>query len=423
MDHLINDQKVVDLTKKYSTPFYLYDGDKLKEKYYNFKKGLHKNIEIYYSLKANNNISIASLYKSLGSGIEIASKGELYIALKAGFNPQKIIFSGPGKTFEELNYAIQEGIKLIIVESIEEIKLLDSIAIQHNKIVSVAIRINPDEKTAAQVKMTGIPSQFGIDKEILNSALSEINLCNNLVFSGIHVYLGTQNLDEKDIIKNIKYTLKVALDIYFEHGLICKVIDFGGGFGIPYFQGQNILKMDEIKLVLNSLVSNNKVFADTKFILESGRYLLAESGMYITKVTYRKISKGKTFLIVDGGLHHCVAPTFQGRLIRDNFPVKLISSPKNSVKETVTIVGPLCTPEDCLAKNIKLPKAIPGDHICILNVGAYGLSYSPVHFLGHTTPYELLKIDNNFVKIRDKGNHDDILNNQILINLKGENYE
>ncbi|EML6324634.1 diaminopimelate decarboxylase [Bacillus cereus] len=413
------------ICSKFPTPLFLYDGNYLKEHIRNIQNHLHPAVQIFFSLKSNNNASIANLIRGSGCGIEVASKGELYLALKAGYKPKEILFSGPGKQIDELELAIDLGIYSIIIESIDELRIVSKLASLKSKNVKVSVRINPDIDVArTSIKMGGVPRQFGIDESKIPYVLNLIENLPNVDFKGIHVYMGTQILNSDQLIKTFTYTLELAKSIKDEYGLICEMIDLGGGLGIPYFKHEKELDFLLLAKELNSLIEEGLIhFPNTKFIIESGRYLVAKAGIYLTKVLYTKDSKGEKFLIVDGGLNHHVAATFRGRTMRNNFPLTVILEKVNESygkQENVTIVGPLCTPEDCLAKNVNLPQVKSGDIICIFNSGAYCLSYSPNHFLGHPTPMEILLLDDQEYVIRERGNEEDLLRYQNIIKFEVE---
>jgi diaminopimelate decarboxylase/L-glutamyl-[BtrI acyl-carrier protein] decarboxylase len=386
------------------------------------KKQLLSNVDIFLSLKANPSIGLANLYNKIGACVEVASIGELKSAMVAGFSEDNIIFSGPGKRFDELNFAIDKGIYCIIIESFEEIMQIATIAETKNKIVDLGIRINPSLKNMnnSTIKMGGVSSQFGIEEEDIGKCIRYIKSNSYLRFKGIHVYTGTQILDYKKIIESVKYTLNLSIKIEKEYAINVEMIDFGGGFGVKYFEHEKYLDFQQFSKEFNELLISHRLKKPkTRYIIESGRYLLAESGYYLAKVNYIKESKGKTYIVVDGGLNHHQSSTFRGRLMRNNFPIKILNkTEKNTPSRKVSIVGPLCTPEDCLASDVLLPHIEVGDYICIENSGAYGLTYSPFLFLSHATPPEVLNIGTKDFVIRERINPEYFLENQSIIPSK-----
>lgn len=424
-----NDSTLIEKANGYGTPMYVYDGDALKDHYDHITAWLHQSAEVFFSFKSNGNVSIASLLQSFGAGIEVASIGELLMAVKAGYSPQHIIFSGPGKQKQEIDVAIQHEIYCIIAESKEELIYIAESAKHQDKQASVGIRINPESiESRAKIKMGGVPSPFGIDESKLKDVFDLFQKYDHwLVFKGIHMYLGTQVLDETSLLSSFEYTLNTAVRIKKEYGLTCQMVDLGGGFGIPYFQHETPLQAERLFQNVAELIRAYEAELEfPRFIIEMGRFLLAECGVYLTTIQYVKESKGQTFLIADGGMHHHQAMTFRGRLLRNNYPMRLIkpsSKPSAVVKQS--IVGPLCTPEDLIGRQVELPQGDVGDLLCIEKSGAYGLCYSPTLFLGHSSPLELLLFEGNDYVIRDRGAPDDLLlkQNRLFFRQRRDEYD
>ncbi len=417
----LTESEIAACSNDFETPFYLYDGDFMEQHYKRLRALTDPAIQFYLSLKANNNLHIVRLFQQWGAGIEVASAGELALALHAGFTADKIIFSGPGKKKSELELAIGKGIYCIIVESIDELHYIEELARLEHKVVNIAVRINPDQSFGnTAIKMGGVPRQFGIDESMLDSVFDAIGRLRHVKFIGIHVYTGTQNLNADSIIESMKYTVDLGAKIFEQYGIVCELINLGGGFGVPYFAHEKSLDIGKITAAVNAYVRQARasLFGKTAFVIESGRFLLAQAAVYVTKVLYRKYSKGEVFIIVDGGMHHHAASTFRGRNIRSNYPMKCIrlqEADRPGEPEKVTIAGPLCTPEDCIGKDVKLPSLYPGDLVYVLNSGAYGLSFSPVHFLGHPAPMEILKREGTYRVIRHRGSAEDLIRNQAAL--------
>ncbi|MFF2154427.1 type III PLP-dependent enzyme [Paenibacillus chitinolyticus] len=422
---MINDDQILEASKNNETPFYLYDGIRLQETYNMLRKSFHPSLDIFLSLKANNNVSIAKLFKDWGAGIEVASKGELYLALQSGFKPENIIFSGPGKRERDITEALNSDIYSIIAESMKEVEQIIDICKRLNKKARIGLRVNPDFIMAkTTIKMGGVPRQFGIDESEVWSTIELIlnQKSEHVEFYGIHIYMGTQILSENQIIENISYTLNLARKINKQYQISCPFVNIGGGFGIAYFTNEEDIDIKKIINLINEKITGFiEDYPSTRIIFESGRYLLAKSGNYISKIVYVKESKGEKFVIIDGGMNHHAASTFRGRYVRNNYPIKLIkqnlSDHVEMETEIVNIVGPLCTPEDCVGRSVPLPVAEIGDLVCINNSGAYGLSYSPVFFLGHSMPAELLLMNGKLHIIRKRGNEKDLLLNQSMCDL------
>ncbi|MGF7050445.1 diaminopimelate decarboxylase/L-glutamyl-[BtrI acyl-carrier protein] decarboxylase [Paenibacillus sp. DS2015] len=420
-----SDEKIKVALIKHPTPFYLYDQEILINTYKGITQLLHPSVDVYLSLKSNNNVYLTNLFCQMGSGIEIASAGELHLAIKSGFPMNRIIYSGPGKTQDDLKVAVNTGIRCVIVESLEEARILSGVAMELGKNAAYAVRVNPDingGKTA--ISMGGGPRQFGVDESQLEAFFANVSTLPSLDFMGIHVYMGTQILQKDVLIDMFNYTLNLARTIIDKYKMPVRMVDLGGGFGVPYFTHEKPLDMEGVLIALNHMLDKYLIdFPDTNFVIESGRYLLAASGIYAAKILYKKESKGETFLITNGGMHHHAAATFRGRAMKGNFPMKVIrrNAPSDSshqtISETVNVTGVLCTPEDCLARKVEVPIAEPGDWVVWFNSGAYGLSFSPIHFLGHPTPMELLMVGDQLNVIRNKGSESDLLLHQ---NIKFE---
>ncbi|MFB5267252.1 type III PLP-dependent enzyme [Paenibacillus enshidis] len=423
----IPDDQLLSIIRSHRTPFFLYDGDALCSHVSSMLARLHPAVKLHYALKANGNVSIAALLRSLGCGAEIASSGELYTALKAGYEPEDIIFAGPGKTESELNETVETGIGCVNVESVRELRLLEKAAERSGARVRAAVRINPDaDVSGATIKMGGTARPFGVDESQLDVFFAALRECRHIQFQGIQIYTGTQMLKAEDIIGSFENTVRLAGEIGVKYSLPVHSINLGGGFGIPYFAHEQPLDMDRVLQHLNRLAAEAvQRMPGVRLIIESGRYLVAQSGMYVAKVLYTKTSKGEKFAVTDGGMNHYASAAFRGRRLRDNFPVRVFSvhnrkqggdNPEQAdQEEEVTVVGPLCTPEDCLVRKAKLPLIREDDYIGIPNAGAYGLSYSPVDFLGHPAPAELLAAGGQVYVIREHGNRTDALRHQRLI--------
>ena len=298
------------LANKYGTPLYAYSTDIIRKKYLLLKANIPENIDIFYSIKANPNLSICSFINSIGAGAEISSSGELFAALKSGFSPKKIIFDGPGKTDEELKYAIKNGVNIINVESVSELKRINSIAKNQNKKVNVCLRINPRLRLETKILMGSGSQKFGIDEEKAGSVINFALGLNNINLLGIHIYSGSQITSNSELLKNIENTIRIACEYSKKFNFPLKCINLGGGIGIPY---DKKLEVDIKKFGegLSSIIKKKSILynlKDTKFILELGRYLTAEAGIYLTKVIDVKESRGRKYVIVDGGINHSFIP-------------------------------------------------------------------------------------------------------------------
>ncbi|MMZ43916.1 L-glutamyl-[BtrI acyl-carrier protein] decarboxylase [compost metagenome] len=416
------DEVLLERFGEHPTPFYYYDGDALHAHVSSLLARLHPAVRVHYALKANGNVALAGLLRSLGCGVEIASAGEMFVAMEAGYAAEDVLYAGPGKTTPELREAITCGIGCIHVESVRELRLLEDIAAQTGVFVRAAVRINPDnDLSGATIKMGGVPRPFGVDEGQLDHFFKVLEDCPHVYFQGIQVYTGTQMLKADQILASFANTLQLAERVQAQYGVAMHTINLGGGFGVPYFAHEQPLDMDHVIDGLNALAEQTRSrMPGVRLIIESGRYLVAQSGMYVCRALYTKESKGEKFVVADGGMNHYVAATFRGRRLRDNYPVRIMrrqSAEVSTELETVSIVGPLCTPEDCIVKKAELPPIQEGDYIAFPNAGAYGLSYSPLYFLGHATPAELLDYRGKVHIIREHGDRTDLLHHQRMIAL------
>jgi diaminopimelate decarboxylase len=380
------------------TPFYAYDRALLARRVAELRKVLPPAVKLHYAMKANPMPALVGYMAGLVDGIDVASGGELKIALDAGADPRETSFAGPGKSADELRQAIAAGI-LVNVESFREIDLLAGISAGLGLPARVAVRVNPDfELKSSGMKMGGGPKQFGIDAEQVPEALAEIGRHggNRLAFEGFHLFAGSQNLKAEAIVEAQckSYALALRLAAYAPEPV--RFLNLGGGFGIPYFPGEQRLDLAPIGANLATLVERSKSeMPGAELVIELGRYLVGEAGIYVTRIVDRKVSRGQVFLVVDGGLnHHLSASGNFGQVIRKNYPVAIGNRMGDCGDmidyETASVVGPLCTPLDILADRMGLSKAKPGDFVVIFQSGAYGASASPQAFLGHPVVVEVL---------------------------------
>lgn len=373
------------------TPFYVYDRGAVSARVGVLRQHLPRQVRLHYAMKANPMPAVVALMTQQVDGIDVASAGELKVALDAGANAAEISFAGPGKTERELEQAVASRI-LVNVESFREIRLLDEISQRLGRAARVAVRVNPDfELKASGMKMGGGAKQFGIDAEQVPMALAEIGR-RGLAFEGFHIYSGSQNLRHEAICEAQNKTLALAERLAEDAPGLVKVLNLGGGFGIPYFKGEQPLDLAPVGENLQRIVARAKSsMPQARLVIELGRYLVGEAGLYVCRVIDRKISRGEIFLVTDGGLHHHLAATGNfGQVIRKNYPVVIGNRVRGSVREVASVVGPLCTPLDLLAERMELAQAQEGDLIAVFQSGAYGFSASPHRFLGHPPPLEVL---------------------------------
>ncbi len=372
------------------TPFYAYDRKLLSRRVAELREHLPPSISLHYAMKANPMPAVVDHMAREVDGIDVASGRELRVALDAGMDPQEISFAGPGKHAGELAQAIASGV-LINVESPTELKTIARLANELKAMARIAIRVNPDfELKSSGMKMGGGPKQFGIDAEQLPELLPTI--AHPLVFEGFHIFSGSQNLKAEAIIEAQIKALALAVRLAaFAPGPV-RMLNIGGGFGIPYFPGESRFDLAAVGVHLHALVDEAKrVLPEAELVVELGRYLVGEAGVYVSRVIDRKVSRGQVFLVTDGGLHHHLSASGNfGQVIRKNYPVAIGTRANDGEREIASVVGPLCTPLDLLADRMDLACADIGDLVVVFQSGAYGLTASPGHFLSHPPAVEVL---------------------------------
>ncbi len=402
------------IVASYGTPLFVYDGSVLQQKWDLLRKTFPPEFRISYSVKANPNPAILRFFLSRGSGLEIASGGELHLALAAGCPPEKILFAGPGKTEAELEFALRQGVDEIHAESSLEVERISALSRKLGLCGPVALRVNPSvEAQGGAMRMGGKPAPFGIDEEKVDAVIERIVSDPALEFRGIHLFTGTQILDHAVLIRQYRKGIEIALRIARGVERPLHTVDFGGGLGIPYFSGDAEVDIESLHNEVNTLmheVKKEPLFSGTRFMLEPGRYLVGEAGTYVTRIIDKKVSRGKTYLVVDGGMnHHLAASGNLGQVIKRNFPVAILNKGQSEERQKVDLVGPLCTPLDLLARDADLPKAKVGDLVGVAQSGAYARTASPLGFLSHPSPAEVL-VENGQVRlIRRRGTYRDLL--------------
>lgn len=373
------------------TPFYAYDRRLISQRIEWLRQCLPEEIHIHYAMKANPMPAVVQHMASLVDGIDVASAGEMKVALDTPMAPENISFAGPGKRDDELACAIAAGI-VINLESEQEMERVAGLAQHQDRRPKVAVRVNPDfELKSSGMKMGGGAKQFGIDAEHVPAVLARIGALE-LDFQGFHIFTGSQNLKVAAIQEAHEKTFALAAALARHAPREVRLLNIGGGFGIPYFPGDEPLDLKAVGDNLRQLLPEAKRWLPkAQVVVELGRYLVAEAGIYVCRVLERKKSRDKIFLITDGGLHHHLAASGNfGQVIRKNYPVGVGTKVNGTARETVSVVGPLCTPLDLLADQMEMGQAEAGDLVVVFQSGAYGLTASPTAFLSHPLPIEVL---------------------------------
>lgn len=373
------------------TPLFAYSGEMIRQRMAALRAAMPGRLRIHYAIKANPYAPLLELLAGLSDGFDVASGGELRMALAAGQAASAISFAGPGKRDQELELAIGEGVTLNL-ESEHEARRALAIGQRVGKAPRLAIRVNPDfELRGSGMKMGGGAKPFGVDVERVPTLARDV-IAAGAEWRGLHIFAGSQALDAAAIIEAQANTLGLAARLARDIGVPLPHLNMGGGFGIPYFHGDEPLDIATIGAALaERFAALPSELADTEFAIELGRYLVGEAGVYLTRIVDRKESHGQTFLVTDGGLHHQLAASGNfGTVVRRNYPAAIASRFNAAAEETVSIVGCLCTPLDRLADQAHLPRAAVGDLVAMFCAGAYGATASPAAFLGHEPARELL---------------------------------
>lgn len=373
------------------TPFYAYDRAAISARVAELRSQLPAGVLLHYAVKANPMPAIVHHLASRVDGLDVASAAEMRAALDTGMPPSHISFAGPGKTPEELECAAAAGI-VVNVESPHELEILAARALALGVRPKVAVRVNPGfELKASGMKMGGGARPFGIDAEAVPEVLARIGELG-LDFEGFHIFGGAQNLRAEAIQEAQLKAMQLGIALSRHAPSPVRILNIGGGFGIPYFPGDRPLDTAAVGRNLARLLpALQRDLPGAALVVELGRYLVGEAGVYVCRVLDRKVSRGHIFLVTDGGLHHHLAASGNfGQVIRKNYPVMVGNRVIGRERERVSVVGPLCTPLDVLADSMDMAKAGVGDLIVVLQSGAYGLSASPTAFLGHPAPLEVL---------------------------------
>ena len=388
----INGRKLTDIAAEIGvTPFYAYFSALLDQRIAALRSALPERIRIHYAMKANPMPAVVNHLTPLVDGLDVASAGELGIALDTGMPPEQISFAGPGKRSAELEAAIRAGI-VINIESPNELARAMELGRTIGQRPRIALRVNPDfELKSSGMRMSGGPKPFGIDAEQVPELLQGIQQAA-LDFHGFHIFSGSQNLKAEAICEAQQKSLELAIRLAADAPAPPLEINIGGGFGIPYFPGDTPLDLAPIGANLERLADKTAAeLGETSIVIELGRYIVGEAGIYVARIIDRKQSRGQTFLVTDGGLHHHLAASGNfGQVLRKNYPVLIGNKVFAEPREVVSVVGPLCTPLDLLADKMEMARADIGDYVVVFQSGAYGLTASPINFLSHPHPAEFL---------------------------------
>lgn len=394
---ILGGQKVSELAERVGqTPFYAYDSAVIADRIARLRAIMPAQAKLHYALKANPFAPLLAWMRQHVDGVDCASAGELELALQAGFDARQIGFAGPGKTNADLAYAWRERVT-VTIESPRQLTELARLAAS-NSGLAVAIRVNPSHQLRATgMQMGGGSSAFGVDEEAVPALIAQARALGIDVV-GLHFFAGSQSLSAEQLAQAIRANASAAREIMHGGGQAWRWLNLGGGFGVPYAAGETELELRAGGAISSALHDAARAVAPLELRLELGRYLVADAGVYVCRVIDRKVSRGRLYCIVDGGLHHNLAATGNfGQVIKRAYPVAIANRivdpdrPDDALPvERADVVGPLCTPLDCFGRNVALSRFEVGDLLAVFRSGAYGLSASPNRFLGHPNCAEVL---------------------------------
>ncbi|MFC7533534.1 pyridoxal-dependent decarboxylase, exosortase A system-associated [Actinoplanes sp. GCM10030250] len=374
------------------TPFFAYDRRLLTERVRLLRDTLPSDLQLSYAVKANPMPAVVQHMSGLVDSFDVASALEMRTALDTTMPANRVSFAGPGKTDAELRQAVAAGVT-IELESENEAARIATVGSALGLRPRVAVRVNPDFSVKGSgMRMGGGPQQFGVDAERVPALLKEL-AGTDLEVLGFHIFAGSQNLHAETICEAQRRTVELMLRLAGDAPEPVRYLNLGGGFGIPYTDRDKPLDLAAIGANLTELLRDEvrPRLPEARVVVELGRFLVGEAGVYVTRVVDRKVSRGKTYLVVDGGLHHQLAASGNfGQVIRRNYPIAVANRIDQEPAEQVTVVGCLCTPLDLLGDNVTLPEAGVGDLVVLYQAGAYGLTASPTAFLSHPAPVEVL---------------------------------
>jgi diaminopimelate decarboxylase len=410
----IEDIPAADLAEKYGTPLYVYSKNRVTEKFEALRKAFHGTVDIriLYALKANSNTEILKHIQTLGAGADTVSAGEIFLALKNGFRPECISLAGAGKTDGDINFGLARNIGTFIVESTEELHVISKCALALNKTARVLLRINPDVDARTHPHIsTGLKeNKFGINMDHVENAAKLATKLKNVEFAGLHCHIGSQITEVEPFTEAAESFRKLATKLE-KSRIRVKQIDLGGGIGVQYrnaikHKSLPLEKSQDTSIDLRSLaevIKENLSFPGCELTIEPGRFLVAEAGVLLTRVLYKKVSSARTFVVVDAGMNDMMRHALYSAY-HQIVPTKI----QKSKIETVDIVGPVCESTDAFAIQRKIPSVKRGDLLAIMTTGAYGFSLAS-NYNSRLKPAEIL-VDKDYARvIRDRQTYEDLV--------------
>ena len=402
---MISGELATALAEEFGTPLYVYDLGDIDERSFELRALLPRESKLLYSMKANPLPAVAATARLAGCGVEISSEGELAAAVEAGFESAAMVYTGPAKGERELRRAARLGVGCFSAESLLDLERIAAAARRASTTARVILRINPTAAPRARLAMTGVASHFGFEETELESLSARISAVADVDVAGIHVYLGTQVADADALAE----AFRIALDAAERMAAVfrIRVIDLGGGFPWPFASNEAAPNLAPLAAPLRSLVESRVSSSGAELWFESGRYIAASCGTMLARVMDVKRSRATTFYLLDAGVSHLGGMSGLGRVLRP--AASLVAIERDSSGESIIadIVGPLCTPLDCLARAVSVPEVEPGELVAIPNVGAYGATASLSGFLSRPTAIEVSVRGEEVVSVaRLRGGHE-----------------
>lgn len=387
---LIGDRRADALAEEAGdTPLFVYDLGMIEQRIERFRSAF-PGVDLHYAIKANTYATILEFVSKHVDGLDVASAGEMELALAAGTDAAAISFAGPGKRERELSAAISAGVTINCESEGEAERALEA-GLRVGRTPRLAVRVNPDfEIKGSGMRMGGGAKPFGVDAARVPALVRRIREAG-ADWRGFHIFAGSQALGAEALIEAQRATVELAAELSDQAGVSPPLVNLGGGFGIPYFATEEPLDVERVgEALAAALGGRSDLLRESRFAIELGRWLVGEAGIYLTRIVDRKLSHGKTFLVTDGGMHHQLAASGNfGQVVRRNYPIAIATRFGMPGEEEVTITGCLCTPLDRLADDVMMPRADVGDLVAVFLAGAYGLSASPQAFLGHPPAFEM----------------------------------
>lgn len=401
-----------DFTSQFKTPLYVYDAEIIIRKYRRLREAMPPHVQVYYAVKSNPNLAVIRILAELGCGFDVASIGELAAIKKLGIEGTRVVFTGPGKSDEEIASALEHEIYAFNCESENEVLRINTAAKKEKKRIKIGLRINTDYAIREKIKMIGgtQAKKFGIDEDRIFDVIERVKKLEYVEIIGIHVFNAAQVLDHMELAANTKNILRLASEITRQKKLDLEYLDIGGGLGIPYSADEKELDVEALGREFQVMRSEFRELENVHWIVEPGRYLSGECGVMLTKVIDVKMSRGVPFVITDAGINHFLRPA----LVQQNHPVFIGNKFDQPPTHAYRVEGPLCTSLDCIGRDVMLPEPAIGDVLAFFNAGAYGFTESMPYFLSHPIPAEVMIRDGNVKLIRKRMEPSEYFDNCII---------